>query len=141
MDLKSIFRIVLLTLILSSCAGSRNNNKLLPPFSVSFGKTGGFTNMNPVYTIFSSGEVTSNSDIASNPVLLKNLPLIKVDSVFLLLKETGFLKHQIRQSGNISYYIEFKQDTFHRKIIWNDNVQLTPDILKLHTYLMLMIKK
>lgn len=141
MDFKSIGRLAVFIILLSSCSGSRNTKTESPRFSVSFGKTGGFTNLNPIYTIFSSGEVTRKSGVDSIPVIIKKLQPNQIDSVFQLLKATGFLKNPINHPGNISNYIELKQDTLKRKIIWNDNFQLTPDIRSLQTYLMLMIKK
>ncbi|NJK96330.1 MAG: hypothetical protein HC905_16725 [Bacteroidales bacterium] len=123
------------------CGGSKKSKiNTIPAFTITFGKTGGFTNINPVYTFNEKGELLKQPKENATPELLKKLPAIKVDSVYHLIKETGFLEQPLSNPGNISRYIELQKDTLKRQIIWADDHQLSPAYQKLHGYLLSLIK-
>jgi hypothetical protein len=141
MKIKYLFPAIFLSAILGACAGSKTlPDPQLPEFKITYGKTGGFTNINPLYTINSKGDLTKQLSEMSAPSLIRNLAPAQLDSVYLLIKETDFLKENIARTGNISNYIEFRQDTLYRSIKWTDNSQLSPASHKLHLYLQKMIK-
>jgi hypothetical protein len=141
MKIKKLCLLFISTAIFGACiSGKKTSYQPLPVFSVTFGKTGGFTNINPVYTVNNTGNILKQQSEKAEPVLLKKLPPVCVDSVYLLIKQTNFLKDKISIPGNISNYLELKQDTLKRRIIWSDNSQLSPATLKLHLYLLKMIK-
>lgn len=141
MKLKQILLLLFITVLLGACAGTKKNQEYsMPAFSLTFGKTGGFTNLNPVYSINNSGNLFKQTSEKTEPVLIKKLTSSQVDSIYLLLKQTDFLDPNISHPGNIANYLEFKQDNLQRKIIWTDNTQLTPACLKLHLYVTKTIK-
>ena len=141
MKIKALTIPLLLTIILGACSvNKKSRNHVIPSFSLTFGKTGGFTNINPIYSINNTGDLFKQATDKADPVPVKKLSSASLDSIYLLLKQTDFLSQPISHTGNISSYLELKMDTLQRKIMWTESAQLPPACLKLHLYLMETIK-
>lgn len=131
-----------LGLFLLNCNGSKksaiNSEKV---FLLSVGKTGGFTNTNPLYTLNNKGELNKKEDSESDFKFIKKIPASKTDSVMLLVKQSKFLEQKIDYTSNITYFIELQQGTLNNKISWGDDSQITPELKRLHLFLLSLIQK
>jgi hypothetical protein len=131
-----------LFLILMDCSNSRKLNSADSyPFEVVFGNTGGFTNLNPVFVIKSSGEVFKKENTASEPLLLKKIDRHKIDSLYLFIKKTNFGALQMKQPSNLSRYIEIKSEKINNRIMWSNDSQLPEEANKLYRFLNSLVNK
>lgn len=142
MKLHRLLLILLFAPLLIGCSGGKKAiTGSIPSFTVIFGKTGGFTNTNPVYIVNSKGEVSKKMSLNATAELINKIPLSATDSIYTLLKKTGFLEQKIHFPSNISRYIELQRDTIYSRIVWENDSQITPEIKILHLYLLKLIKK
>jgi len=131
-----------LFLILIDCSNSRKLNSVESyPFEVVFGNTGGFTNLNPVFVIKSSGDVFKKENPTSEPVLLKKIDRHKIDSLYLFIKESNFGALQMKQPSNFNKYIEIKSGKINNRIMWSNDSQLPEEVNKLYRFLNSLVNK
>lgn len=125
---------VFLTLIVFACsANSRVSGRTKTPgFDLYFGKTGGFTNINPTYQINSNGKVYKRNNSKSEFILLKKIKKHTVDSVYNLLIKSQFNELSIKEVSNITYFIEVKSEMINNKITWYQTSQIPVDIKELN---------
>jgi len=109
-------------------------------FDVFFGRSGGFSNMNPVFEIKSNGEVLRGDHAKSPLIILKKLENSKIDSLYYLINQCNFGSLSIKQVSNITYYIELKSDKVNNKVTWFDESQIPLEVRRLHQFLMQLIK-
>lgn len=126
--------------IVSCSVGKKGSKQATHDFSVTFGKTGGFTNINPSYTVNSGGEVFKKENKTSDPQLIRKLSTVQTDSVFILLNESRFMDLKINFPSNITNFIEVGHDSITNRIQWRDESQIPPAVQKLHSYLLSVIK-
>lgn len=132
---------LILAVLLVNCAGAkRNSKKTSPEYSITFGRTGGFTNINPVFTVTSKGEVSRKSNQNASAIPLKKLTQTQIDSVSTFLYNSKFHSLKIDFPYNITNYIELQDSSGISKIQWSKDEQITPEIKKLHSYLLSLIK-
>jgi hypothetical protein len=110
------------------------------PFEILFGSTGGFTNINPVFEVRSTGEVLKKDNSSSNPYPLKRIDKRTLDTLFMLLRECNFPNLNIKQISNYTNYIEIKSEKFNNKVMWFNDSQIPPELKKLYETLINTIK-
>ncbi len=111
------------------------------PFEIHFGSTGGFTNLNPVFIIKSNGEVFKKDNAKANPLLLKNIDATKIDSIYLLIKQSNFADLKISNISNYTNYIEINYEKCNNKIMWYNQSQIPTEVQNLYKFLLSIIKK
>jgi hypothetical protein len=109
-------------------------------FEIHFGSIGGFTNTNPVYTVKSNGEVMKK-DKFSDSYVLKRINRHKVDSLFLLIRNSNFNDLKIKQISNFTNYIEIQSVKCTNKVMWFDDSQIPVEVKKLYGTLIGIIQK
>jgi hypothetical protein len=110
------------------------------PFEILFGSTGGFTNINPIFEVKSTGEVLKKNNSSSEPYLLRKMTKTKLDSLYLLIRECNFANLKIKQISNYTNYIEIKSGKFNNKVMWFNDSQIPPELKKLYETLINTIK-
>jgi hypothetical protein len=101
-------------------------------FEILYGSTGGFTNTNPIYIIKSDGDILKKDKPSSAPNPLKRINRHKIDSLYLLIKESDFCNLKIKEISNFTHYIEIKSDRCNNKVMWFDASQLPDNVKKLY---------
>jgi hypothetical protein len=122
-----IFFAVILALIsagLSPPASGMNMNESLTSekiTAISFGKTGGFTNIPVEYRIDSAGNVFR---IKSNdPVKINSVPRSVMRKLRRSLSRMDFEKVELQDPGNITYFITVISSRYRNTVKWNDNTE------------------
>lgn len=137
-----IILIVLLGIYLPGCSQSKKISiRNSYPFEISFGQTGGFTNMNPVFIVKNSGEVLKKETAASTPVMLKKIKMSQIDSLYAYLEDSGFSTLTIAHPSNITNFIDIQSEKGKNKITWSDEAQIPDKVKKLNRYLLSIVKK
>lgn len=139
-----LFPAVLLLLQLTMFAGCSHTHKVqklnTPEFELLVGKTGGFTNINPIFKIKSNGEVLK-SDRANAPFYkLRNIDRNKVDSIYNFIITSNFGDLRIKKISNMTNYLEFNSDKIHNRIEWFDENQLPARVIKLYQFVLIILK-
>lgn len=133
--------LISLFLFMLNCSPKRKTSTIdAYPFEIRFGNTGGFTNINPVFMVKSTGEVLKKDNATSEPYLLKKITRPMVDSLYLLIKASNFESLQINQVSNMTKYIEIKSEKFTNKVTWFDDTQIPVELMKLNQTLINTIK-
>ena len=109
-------------------------------YEISFGSTGGFTNINPVYSIKSNGEVIKQDNKNSAQNILKTIEKNKTDSIYWLIKTCDFGNIKIREISNFTDYIKLKSDSISNEVFWYNDSQISPELKNLHRFLLTVIK-
>lgn len=110
------------------------------PFEILFGSTGGFTNINTVYIVRSTGEILKKDNDSSQPYLLRKITRPTLDSIYLLIRESNFGSLKINKVSNFTKYIEIKSEKFANKVTWFDDFQIPVALMKLNNTLLKTIK-
>jgi hypothetical protein len=127
--------ISLTPIVYSGCAKPRISAK--PDscyFELYFGKTGGFTNINPTFEIKSNGEIYKRNSYKTEFYLLKKVEKSAIDSIFNLLIKSRFNELSIKEVSNMTNFIEVKSDKINNKITWYQDSQIPDDIKKLQQF-------
>lgn len=142
MKFLNLFLIVFLILFASACSsGKKISTKSLPPFSISFGKSGGFTNINPEYILNSKGELYKKNAPSNEPVLLKKVDKSSLQLILKTAQEADILEVKIDYTSNITNYIEYHIGSLFNRIQWANETQLTPNLIQLNKLLLQLLKK
>jgi len=124
--MKKLFLLLWIIILLFSCINSRNlmnNNKI---GRIYFGKNGGFTNIPLEYVLFEKGQLYKiRNDSLFWIHKLNRQQLVTIDS---LLKVSGFNDLNIKEYGNITYYIKVVRSDYEKEANWTDITE--NDILK-----------
>jgi len=142
-SIKIIKQMLLISLILLMfhCAAKQKVSTVgTYPFEILFGSTGGFTNINPIFEVKSTGEVLKKNNSSSEPYLLRKMTKTKLDSLYLLIRECNFANLKIKQISNYTNYIEIKSGKFNNKVMWFNDSQIPPELKKLYETLINTIK-
>jgi hypothetical protein len=133
--------ILLQLMMFIGCAHSHKVRKVdTPEFELLVGKTGGFTNINPVFKIKSNGEVLK-CDRANAPFYkLKNIDRSKTDSIYSLVMKCNFAALRLKKVSNMTNYLEFTSDKIHNRIEWFDENQLPAGVNELYQYVLIILK-
>jgi hypothetical protein len=133
--------LISLFLFMLNCSSKRKVSTIDAfPFEIRFGSTGGFTNINPVFMVKSTGEVLKKDNASSEPYLLKKITRPIVDSLYLLIRDSKFESLKINQVSNITKYIEIKSEKFTNKVTWSDDSQIPVELMILNQTLIKTIK-
>lgn len=134
--------LVFMFLLMLNCSNTRKMTTVdTYPFEILFGSEGGFTNINPVFIVKSSGEVLKKDNSSSDSYLLKRMDKHKIDSLYLLIGESNFGNLKIKQISNFTNYIEIKSEKLNNKIMWFNDSQIPVEVKKLYLYLLNAVKK
>ncbi|PLX10383.1 MAG: hypothetical protein C0598_10510 [Marinilabiliales bacterium] len=88
------------------------------PHMISFGKSGGFTNVNDTYKLFSDGNLWKIRNISKDSSLLKQIKKSSTKKIFKQAYAIGLDTLIYDEPGNISKFILFKSKKFNNKVYW-----------------------
>jgi hypothetical protein len=124
-----------------SCASSQKTAiRESYPFEVRFGSTGGFSNINPIFSIRQTGEVLKKDNSSSEPYLAKKITKQQIDSLYQLIRECNFSNLKINRISNYTHYIEIQTDQYTNKVMWFNDSQIPDALKKLYNTLINTIK-
>ena len=104
---------------------------------ISFGRTGGFTNMTVEYTLFGNGKVYKVQDNDLKKVCrIKKELLSEIECSFTC---SGFRDLIINEPGNMTYFIKVVKADYQNEVKWSDNDQ-NPQLKALYDSLMNIVK-
>jgi len=142
-SIKRIKPLVLISsfLLLLNCTSSHKASTIdAYPFEIRFGNTGGFTNINPVFMVKSTREVLKKDNVSSEPYLLRKTTKPKLDSLYLLIRESNLGNLKINQVSNFTKYIEIKSEKYNNKVMWFNDSQIPVELKRLYDTLIDAIK-
>lgn len=104
---------------------------------ISFGRTGGFTNMTVEYALFGNGKVyrVKDNDLVKVCRIKKEL----VSEIECSFKCSGFRDLVINEPGNMTYFIKVVKADYQNEVRWSDNDQ-NPQLKALYDSLMDIVK-
>jgi hypothetical protein len=123
-----------------SCSNKKIAKVDMPAYSLVFGKTGGFTNLNPQYIFYGTGELYKKDMSNESPVLVKKVDATVCHSIYKLTQSQNILELKVNYTANITYYIEYHQGSLFNRIQWGNESQITPEIKQLHELLLELLK-
>jgi len=104
---------------------------------ISFGRTGGFTNMTVEYALFGNGKVYKVQDNDLKKVCrIKKELLSEIECSFNC---SGFRDLVINEPGNMTYFIKVVKADYQNEVKWSDNDQ-NPQLKALYDSLMNIVK-
>jgi len=109
-------------------------------YTIIFGQTGGFTNINPIFKLNNSGELWRKANQDADFEFLKNVDDQKLAQINNLLNQINFDTLTIHDVGNVTYFIEFKSTQTSKKITWTDDTALSPPVEGLYKQLLSNLK-
>lgn len=126
--------IIILTFLLNSCmTGEQISNTGVK--KVQFGKGGGFTGVETVYTLNQDGDIKDKSDTVLHKISKK-------DVLELFEKASKNKDIEFQKPENLYSFITIITETDTNRIVWGRETSVVPsDILDLHKKLMNKIKK
>ena len=113
-----LFLLILILTMALSCNSSRKISSGNVPSEISFGRTGGFTNIPDEYRIYQKGHVfkiTRDDSTQINDISRKKMRIITG-----LLGDMDFEHLEINEPGNISYFVRVVTRDYENRVIWND---------------------
>jgi hypothetical protein len=100
------------------------NNKRID--RIYFGKNGGFTNISLEYVLFEKGQLYK---IRNDSLLwIHRLNRQQMETIDSLLKVSGFKDLNLKEYGNITYFIKVVRSDYEKEANWTDITE--NDILK-----------
>jgi len=133
--------LIFILLFTLSCASSRNTTtRESYPFEIRFGSTGGFSNINPMFSIRQTGEVLKKENPTTTPYLIKKITKQKVDSLYQLIRVSDFSNLKINRISNYTNYIQIQTDHYTNKVMWFNDSQIPDALKKLYDTLINTIK-
>jgi hypothetical protein len=104
---------------------------------ISFGRTGGFTNMTVEYALFGNGKVyrVQDNDLKKVCRIKKEL-MSEIECSFTC---SGFRDLIINEPGNMTYFIKVVKADYQNEVKWSDNDQ-NPQLKALYDSLMNIVK-
>jgi len=125
-----------------NCSSSKKSRAIESySFEIFFGNTGGFSNINPIFSVKNNGDVFKKNNATSDAFLLKKIEIPKIDSLYTLIAKSNFENLKINHISNLTHYIEIKSEKFTNKIMWHENSQLPDEGKKLYNFLLSTVKK
>ena len=100
---------------------------------ISFGRTGGFTNITVEYALFGNGKVYKVQD--SNMIKVCRIKKERVSEIECSLICNGFRELAINEPGNMTYFIKVVKTDYQNEVRWSDNDQ-NPQLKALYDSLM-----
>jgi hypothetical protein len=104
---------------------------------ISFGRTGGFTNMTVEYALFGNGKVYKIQDSGKEKVC--RIKKDRVSEIECSLTCNGFRDLAINEPGNMTYFIKVTKADWQNEVRWSDNDQ-NPQLKALYDSLMDIVK-
>jgi hypothetical protein len=104
---------------------------------ISFGRTGGFTNMTVEYALFENGKVYKIK--GSEMVKVCRIKKERVSEIVCSITCSGFKDLTINEPGNMTYFIKVVRSDFQNEVRWSDNDQ-NPQLKALYDSLMNTVK-
>ena len=105
---------------------------------ISFGRSGGFTNMTVEYALFGNGKVYRVKDNDLEKVCrIKKERLSEIECAFNC---SGFRDLVINESGNMTYFIKVVKPGYQNEVRWYDNDK-NPQLQVLYDSLMELVKE
>ena len=145
--LTSKYSVVLFTsallLLYTTCSNSKKaaHTFVVPEFEITYGRTGGFSNINPVYKIKSNGEVLKSETESSPFSLLRKLDSASIDSLYALVQRCNFATLKINETSNLTKFIAVKSGNMDNKITWYSDDQIPAGVLSLYQFITSLLKK
>jgi hypothetical protein len=88
---------------------------------ISFGRTGGFTNMTVEYALFGNGKVYRVKD--NDLVKVCRIKKERVSEIECSINCNGFRDLAINEPGNMTYFIKVVKPNYQNEVRWSDNDQ------------------
>lgn len=104
---------------------------------ISFGRTGGFTNMTVEYALFENGKVYKIQD--SGKVKVCRIKKELVSEIECSIECNGFRDLAVNEPGNMTYFIKVAKADWQNEVRWSDNDQ-NPQLKTLYDSLMDIVK-
>lgn len=123
------FYLLVLVLFLFSCSAQKEIY-LDNPHMISFGSSGGFTNVNTTYKIFSDGKLWKIREATNDSSLLKQIKKSATKKLFKNAYALGLDTLNYDKPGNMSRFIIFKSKKFSNKIYWEGKNEVLDDYYK-----------
>lgn len=88
---------------------------------ISFGRTGGFTNMTVEYALFGNGKVYRVKD--NEMIKVCRIKKERVSEIECSINCNGFRDLAINKPGNMTYFIKVVEPDYQNEVRWSDNDQ------------------
>lgn len=88
------------------------------PHMISFGTSGGFTNVNTTYKLFSNGKLWKIREATNDSSLMKQIKKSVTKKYFKNAYDLGLDTLNYKKPGNMSRFLVFKSKDFNNKISW-----------------------
>lgn len=106
-----------LVLFLFSCSAQKEIYQDNPHI-ISFGTSGGFTNINTTYKLMSDGKLWKIREATNDSSLMKQIKKSATKKLFKNAYALGLDTLDYDKPGNMSKFIIFKSKKFNNKIFW-----------------------
>jgi hypothetical protein len=114
--MKKKHSLTLILLLLISCAPSRKSTDQERPFQISFGHTGGFTNVKLEFLIKENREAFSVEN--TNLIKIKKISRKEMREIKQMIESTDFKNLKSEPPGNINYFIKVQTREFENTMSW-----------------------
>jgi len=111
-----------LILLTTSCVVTKTQKELTNKFlRITFGKSGGFTGATNEYLLNSKGEVYKIKNV--DTLKINQINKKEIQDISSFIKSSSFKNINLKETGNITYFIEVKALKFNKKVTWGENSQ------------------
>lgn len=103
---------------------------------IRFGSGGGFAGTYDYYYLMSDGALFKNTTTDQNFVKLNKADKAQVKQLFNTYNDMGLDKYQLDDPGNLTYFLEIRQNGQDHKITWGGGQNVDPNVKTLYQILM-----
>jgi len=105
--------------------------------TITFGKTGGVTNIPDAYSLTAGGTVNRLEN--EKPVEIGKARRSAVKKIEWKIEEMDFMSMGLRETGNMTYFIEVIAPTGNHRVTWTDATE-APEAMELYHLLTATVK-
>lgn len=113
--------LALVVFLFSSCKTKQYTMEENPEPMITFGSGGGFTGQSTFYTLFKNGQLYKKKGLRGEHTPLENVKKKEVLQIFKNYEVLNLAEVNINEPGNMSYFIEFKDENGVHRMTWGGN--------------------
>lgn len=116
--MKNIYTFITVVLLLAGCNPTKQTAGSDRPYEITFGRTGGFTNVTVEFMIRENREVfriTNGQSTKTNKITAR-----KMKEIRNLIDSVGFKNLTPEEPGNVNYFIKVQHPEYENRVQWSD---------------------
>lgn len=139
--MKRLIPLILVLLLIFFGCSSQKKLAMYDDVLITFGKGGGFTGQQVVYTISNDGKVTINDKLTDKTNVVSTLKAKETLQLFEEFNELNIGNIDFDKPGNMYYFIGETNSKNEKKVVWSDTENPPQAILDYYQYLNTIVNK